>query len=264
MSRTKIAAAAVLVLAARAGAWTPDADFATAERLFRLANYAKATPLWIRAEAEFSTRHDEVKATYARVSRLRGDSETILSYPAVSMQMAGLLETPLVRTNSELRLRCLVVKGAADLSSKDPQNSGKVFDEALHIAESLVDRFWIGRISGELGITAFLKGDTAKAVELNARAFAIAKSLNDIQGEVRAESLDGVGLLEQQRFDGALIRFNEALNFARSEPDVRFPLMAYMGKSEALQAQGNQRESKALLEQALKYVEAGRMHRLSS
>ncbi len=141
-----------------------------------------------------------------------------------------------------------MVKGAADLSSKDPQSSGQVFDEALRVAERLNDRFWIGRISGELGITAFLRGDTAKAVELNARAFAIAKSLNDVQGEVRAKSLDGVGLLEQQRFDDALIRFNEALNFARLEPDVRFPLMAYMGKSEALQAQGNQRESDALLD----------------
>ena len=56
-----------------------------------------------------------------------------------------------------------------------------------------------------------------------------------------------------------LIRLNEPWNFARSEPDVRFPLMAYMGKSEALQAQGNQRESEALLEQALKYVEASNM-----
>jgi len=259
MSRTSIAVAGLFVLTARAWAWTPDSDFAAAERLFRLDNYAKARPLWLKAEQEFSSRHDEAKATYARVSRLRGDSETILSYPAVSQEMARLLETALVRANPELRLRCLVVKGAADLSSKDPQSSGQVFDEALHVAESLNDRFWIGRISGELGITAFLKGDTAKAVELNARAFAIAKSLNDVQGEIRAKSLDGVGLLEQQRFDDALIRLNEALNFARSEPDVRFPLMAYMGKSEVLQAQGNQRESEELLEQALKYVEASNM-----
>lgn len=259
MSRTRIAVAVAFVLTAHAWASTPDADFAAAERLFRLDNYAKARPFWTRAEQAFAARHDEVKATYARVSSLRGDSETILSYPAVSQEMARILETPLVQTNPKLRLRCLLVKGAADLSSKDPQSSGQVFDEALRVAASLNDRFWIGRISGELGITAFLKGDTAKAVELNARAFAIAKSLNDVQGEVRAKSLDGVGLLEQQRFDDALIRFNEALNFARADPDVRFPLMAYVGKSEALQAQGNQRESDALLEQALKYVEASNM-----
>jgi hypothetical protein len=115
MSTTKIAIAAIFVLTTRAWAWTPDADFTAAERLFRLDNYAKARPLWIRAEAEFSARHDEVKATYARVSRLRGDSETILSYPAVSQEMARLLETPLVRTNSELREFSVSVRNAAEL-----------------------------------------------------------------------------------------------------------------------------------------------------
>jgi tetratricopeptide (TPR) repeat protein len=225
MLRTKIAVAAAFALTARLCAQTGSADFAAAERLFRLDNYSKARPFWIRAEEEFNAGHNDVKATYARVSRLRGDSETILSYPAVSQEMARLLDTPLVRANSDLRLRCLVVKGTADLSSKDPESSGRVFDEALHVAEDLHDRFWIGRVTGELAVTAFLKGDTAKAVELNVRAFNIAKSLNDVQGEIRQKSLEGVGLLEQQRYDDALIRFNDALNFARSEPDVRFPLM---------------------------------------
>ncbi len=238
---------------------TAEADFTAAERLFQLDNYAKARPFWVRAEAEFTAQGNPAKATYARVSRLRGDSETILSYPAVSQEIAQLLDTRLVRANPELRLRCLIVKAAADLSSKDPESSGRVFTEALETAQSLHDQFWIGRVTGELAVIAFLKGDTAKAVELNARAFQIAKSLNDLQGEVRQRSLEGVGLLEQQRYDDALIRFDDALSFARMDRDVRFPLMAYMGKAQALEAQGDLPGSATLLQQALKFVETADM-----
>ncbi|HXR76567.1 MAG TPA: hypothetical protein VN737_11375, partial [Bryobacteraceae bacterium] len=90
---------------------TPEADFSNAEHLFRLDNYAKARPYWLKAERGYAARRDFVRATWARVSRLRGDSETVLSYPVVSQEMARLLDTPLVQKHPELRLRCLVVKG---------------------------------------------------------------------------------------------------------------------------------------------------------
>ncbi|MGA8596360.1 MAG: hypothetical protein WB676_16735 [Bryobacteraceae bacterium] len=46
------------------------------------------------------------------------------------------------------------MKAAADLSSKDPESSGRVFREALEAAESLHDLFWIGRVTGELAVIA--------------------------------------------------------------------------------------------------------------
>ena len=101
-----------------------------------------------------------------------------------------------------------------------------------------------------------LKGETAKAVELNARAFKIAEKIGDLQGQIRQKSLEGVGLLEQRRYDEALIRFDDALNFAKTDPDVRFPLMAYMGKAQALAAQGKMAESTGLLREAMRYVES--------
>jgi tetratricopeptide (TPR) repeat protein len=210
----------------------------------------------LKAESEYTAEGNQAKALYARVSRLRGDSETVLSYPVVSQEIATLLDNPLVRSNPELRLRCLVVKAAADLSSKDPVTSGRVWSEALETAQALHDQFWIGRISGELAVIAFLKGDTATAVKLNARAFQIAHDLNDLQGEIRQKSLGGVGLLEQQRYDDALIRFDDALKLARTDPDVRFPLMAIMGKAQALEDQGNFQRSMALRKEALQFVEA--------
>jgi hypothetical protein len=62
-------------------------DFAAAERLFRLDNYSKARPLWLKAESAYTAEGDQAKTLYARVSRLRGDSETVLSYPAVSQEI---------------------------------------------------------------------------------------------------------------------------------------------------------------------------------
>jgi CHAT domain-containing protein len=240
-------------------AHTVDDDFAVAERLFRLDNYSKARPFWLQAESQFAKRGDRKKALFAHVSRLRGDSETVLSYPAVSQEISAVLATDVVQSDPELRLRCLVVKGAADLSSKDPVTSGRVWSEALRVADQLNDQFWIGRISGELAVIAFLKGDTATAIKLNARAFDIAQNLSDVQGEIRQKSLGGVGLLEQQRYDDALIRFDEVFKFAQSSPEVRFPLMAYMGKAEALEAQGNILQAQALRQEALAYVEGANM-----
>ncbi len=80
-----------------------------------------------------------------------------------------------------------------DLSSKDLVTSGRIWAEALQTAEALHDQFWIERVSGELAVIAFLKGDTATAVKLNARAFQIANELKDLQGEIRQKSLEASG-----------------------------------------------------------------------
>lgn len=56
---------------------TAAEDAAAGARLFRLDNYAKARPFWLRAESEFANQSNKERALYARVSRLRGDSEAI-------------------------------------------------------------------------------------------------------------------------------------------------------------------------------------------
>lgn len=71
--------------------------------------------------------------------------------------------------------------------------------------------------------------------------------------------MEGVGLLEQQRFDDALLWFNDVLRLAKTNADIRFPLMAYMGKAQTLEAQGNRRDSRALLVEALKHLEQAKM-----
>src|SRR3954468_20221391 len=85
----------------------------------------------------------------------------------------------------------------------------------------------------------YLRGDTAKAVALNTESFQTAKELHDVAGMIRAFSLKGAGLLERHAADQALSYFDQALELAKTNPDVRFPLMAYTGKSQALASQGD-------------------------
>src|SRR3954451_3536055 len=148
-----------------------------------------------------------------------------------------------------------MVKATADLSIPDPVLSGQEWQQVEDLAQSLQENGWGGRAKGELGIVAYLRGDTAKAVALNTESFKAAKELHDVAGMIRAFSLKGVGLLERAAADQALPYFDQALELAKANPEVRFPLMAYMGKSQALASQGDLAGASRLLEQADKFVE---------
>jgi hypothetical protein len=149
----------------------PYATLKEAERLFWLDNWVKARPLYARCERAFRQRGDVKNELLARFSRLRADSETILSYPVVSRPLAAELKREVVQTTPILKLRCLIVKGTADLSINDPMNASQEWTEALAIAQKIGEKGWEERLRGELGIVAFLKGETAKSVELNQTAY---------------------------------------------------------------------------------------------
>ena len=68
-----------------------------------------------------------------------------------------------MKTDSRLRLRCLVVKGDTDLDM-DVGLADRDWTEALELAKGLGDKPWESRATGELGIIAFLKGDTTGAL----------------------------------------------------------------------------------------------------
>lgn len=230
-----------------------------AERLFWLDNWVKARPLYTQCEKDLRQKGDIKNALLAKFSRLRADSESVLSYPEVSRLLAEDLTNPIVQKNPQLRLRCLIVKATADLSINDPINSGRNWTEALALARQLGEKGWEERALGELGIVAFLKGETAKAVELNEMAYSAAKAVRDVAGQVRARSLKGVGLVEQGRYEAALPFLDEAIAISNANPDVRFPLMAYMAKSTALEHQGRNPESRDLLEDARRFVDGTNM-----
>ncbi|MFL6449060.1 MAG: CHAT domain-containing protein [Bryobacteraceae bacterium] len=230
-------------------------DFQEAERLFWLDNWVKARNLYANCEVGFA-KSDPAKALICKFSRLRADAETNLSYYTVSKLIATDLEAQTARNSPEARLRGLIVKATADLSIHDPVLSGEEWEEVQRLAHSLKEDGWETRAKGELGIVAYLRGDTAKAVALNTESFLKSKALNDVAGMVRALSLKGVGLLERKAADQALSYFDQALDLAKANPDVRFPLMAYMGKAQALESQEDMQGAARLLQQANQFVES--------
>ncbi len=229
-------------------------QFREAERLFWLDNWIKARPMYADCEHTFAAS-DPAKALVCRFSRLRADAETNLSYYAVSKLISADLESRTARAHPEVQLRGLVVKATADLSIHDPVLSGEEWQEVQRLAHTLKQEGWEERAMGELGIIAYLRGDTAKAVSLNTGSFLKATQQNDVAGMVRSLSLKGVGLLERKAADQALSYFDRALDLAKANPDVRFPLMAYMGKSQALESQGDVEGASHLLTQARQFVE---------
>jgi hypothetical protein len=178
-------------------------EFRQAERLYWLDNWVKARPLYADCEQGFAVS-DPAKALICKFSRLRAEAETDLSYYTVSKIISRDLETETARTHPEVRVRGLIVKATADLSIHDPVLSGQEWEQVEELAHSLKENGWEGRAKGELGIVAYLRGDTAKAVALNTESFETAKELHDVAGMIRAFSLKGVGLLERDAADQSL------------------------------------------------------------
>jgi CHAT domain-containing protein len=201
------------------------------------------------------THKDPAKAMNSKFSRLRADAETRLSYARVSQTIATDLASAVANDNPNVKLRGLIVKATADLSVHDPSLSGEEWQQVGDLARQMGDQFWGERAEGELGIVAYLHGETEKAVMLNTASFEKAKQIKDFAGMSRALSLKGVGLLERRGADGAMPFFDQALALARSHPDLRFPLMAYMGKAEALEEKGDETGSVQLLEEAKRFVD---------
>jgi hypothetical protein len=88
----------------------PQALLAEANRFYWLNNGPRAGPLYAKAEALFAQRGDARNELYAKVGRLRSESET-MSFVDLSQFLGDQLNTPVVRNDSELRLWCLAAKG---------------------------------------------------------------------------------------------------------------------------------------------------------
>src|SRR5262245_27139404 len=116
---------------------------AEGERLFWLDNWLKARDRFAEAERLFTGRGDERNALYAKVSLLRADADRV-GYPGISAYLSDQLNTPLVQRDGKLRLRCLVIKGAIDLSI-DPPSSSATWNQALKLAEELGEKGWVER-----------------------------------------------------------------------------------------------------------------------
>ncbi len=236
----------------------PETLLREANRLAWLFNWPKAGPLYVRAEALFRERGDTRNEIYARVGRIRAQSET-MSWVDVSELLGQQLEIPVVKSDRELRLWCLTEKGYTDLDI-NPAAAKRAWTEAQTIAHGLGETEWEARAKGELGIIAFLEGDSRRAATMVGDAFLSAKASGDVGGQVRLLEMLGNGFNEAKRYGEALAFFERAIKTSDANPDAGFPFMAYEGESQALVAQGKVSDAKDKLEQALTIARANQKH----
>lgn len=227
----------------------PDAMLARANRLAWLFNWPKAEPLYVRAEELFKEKGDERNEVYARVGRIRAQSET-MSYVDVSRVIETEMDRPIARADPQLRLWCLVQKGYTDLEI-NAASAKREWLEASALAHSLGERQWEERAEGELGIIAFLEGDSKRAATMVGDAVMSAFASGDIGGQVRFLEMLGNGFNEVKRYGEALAFFDRAIKISSENPDSGFPYMAYEGKGWTLAGEGKVDEAWKTLDYGL-------------
>src|ERR1035437_9265232 len=243
------------VLLIGAGLWaqdnSPDAVrlLAEADRLAMLNNWHKARPLFADAERLFAAAGDERNALYCKIIRLRAEVQG-MSFTEVAEYLDRELSNPLVQADAKLRLRLLVVKGNIDLEI-DPSSSRRDWEEVLAIAQSLKDKRSESRAKGELGVVAFVEGDSAKAKDLVAGALLYALASADVAAQIRYLTLVGEGMLELDLPEDALRYLDQALAIAATNPDLSFPMLAHAGKATALVRLNRRAEALRALDEAL-------------
>ena len=242
----------VFLVVAPAGAQadkTPEQLLAEADRLAWLRAWAKAEPIFAEAEKKFAAQGDRRKELYAKIGRLRGELPR-RSVAEMSQQLAALLEDPMVKGDDRLLLRCLAVKGDTDMDY-DPALADDDWKQALEVAKKLGDAAWQNRASGEMGLTAALQGDTSTGIILIGKALKTAQANGDLSSQIRWLSIMGTGYVEFGRPQEALTYFDRAFQAASKHEDLEYPLMTYMGKTEALVKLGRFKEADELLDTAL-------------
>jgi CHAT domain-containing protein len=227
----------------------PRVLLARANHLSWLNNWNAAGPLYARAEVLFRANGDGRNELYARIGRARADVGPISGQPA-SQALEAVLREPVTISDAKLRLWCLAVKGYIELDLNTAA-SKRAWTEALQIANSLGEKHWATRANGELGIIAFLEGNTASAVSLVGKAILSAYRAGDIGEQVRLLSLLGIGFNEERRFSEALMMLNRAIAIAEKTPDAGFPFLSYRGKAAALIGLHQTEQAQQLLATAL-------------
>lgn len=238
----------VLVGSAPQSASDPEQLLREADRLAWFRAWSAAEPKFLEAQKRFAARGDQRNALYAEVSAFRGRLPR-MSVLEASARLNEYLEHPLVQVDDRLHLRVLVIKGETD-EDVDPTLAAESWRNAQALAEKLGDAPWTNRARGELGLVAFLQGDVGGAVVGLGQAVKVAQSNGDVSSLVRWLTLFGHGYVELGRPEEALDFYDRALAAAAAVPEIQFPVMTHVGRSNALIRLGRLDEADAVLTRA--------------
>ncbi|MDQ1470507.1 MAG: hypothetical protein QOJ99_1987 [Bryobacterales bacterium] len=254
--------AAISVIAACVGlrtakkpstAASPEArDLERADRFAKLGNWDKAGPIYVRLETRYRELGDKRNELYAHVSRFGSEAES-LNLEEISHELQAILLRQDVQQDLALKQRCLEMKGYVDLNF-DGVSARPTFEELERVTKTRGDTDARSRASGDLGILAFLEGNSSEAKWRVAKAIASSFLHGDKAAQVRYLSLMGQGQVETHRAGDSLWFFDRALSISRRTPDAGFPKLAVSGKASALTQLGRFAESRRVISEGLQYA----------
>src|SRR5713226_510316 len=244
---------------AQATAEDPDVLLKQALSYGDLYNWADAASLLSRAEELYTSRGDSRNALYAHLGRLRSTMEQ-LSLPEVSEELGAELDNnPLLQSDNELRLFCLMVRGDID-GEIDAVPMRRDWEEALKIAKALGDKKWENRASGEIGFSLFLEGDMTAARQKVAGALMGAMMLGDTGAQIRYLAAIGHAFVQMGSNDDALRYFDRALKIAASNPGTGYPFLVNEGKLQAFRGMGKLDAAEQLADEIIAEARARQKH----
>ena len=187
-----------------------------------LYNWDDAGEDFAEAEKLFLAAGDERNALYAKLGKIRSTIDQLV-LPATSAQLASELEkNPLLQTDKQLRLFCLIVKGDID-GEIDARAMREDWEEVQELAKELGNDKWQYRALAQLGVAAFYNGDLDTAGKNVGRALVAATKSKDAAAQVVFLTMLGIGLRESQMNEQASTYFDNALKIASTIPDTEYP-----------------------------------------
>jgi CHAT domain-containing protein len=232
----------------------PRQLLARAEQLADAYNWYDAEPLYLEAEKGFEVAGDRRDTLFARVSRLRGEMQ-IRALPELASEIDSILATDVAKADKPLQLRCLIVRGDVDLEIDAPA-AREDWAAALALASELGDRKWQSRAKGELGMIAFLLGDTGTALSQVTQALLAANATGDIGAQIRYYSAIATGLELSAEYEQAIRYFDLALGIASKHKETGFQYISIWGKAKALLELGRVDDADRLIQEALVQADA--------
>jgi CHAT domain-containing protein len=246
-------------LQAQTTADDPDVLLKKALHLGDLYNWADAAPLFTEAEQLYATRGDKRNALYAHVGRIRSTMEQ-LSLPEISEELGAELDrNPLLLSDKELRLFCLMVLGDID-GEIDAAPMRRDWEAALELAQELGDKKLENRSSGEIGFALFLEGDMASARQKVASALMGAMMFGDTGAQIRYLAAVGHVYVQLGSYDDALGYFDRALKIAAANPDAGYQFVVNEGRLQAFRGLGKLDAAEQLANEIIAEARARQKH----
>jgi CHAT domain-containing protein len=216
-----------------------------------LYNWRAARPYFIKSQQMFEAAGDKRNALYARLGAIRAGAE-----PAPLLKLSYMLDqelaaNPLLQSDKELRMFCLIVKGDFDGESDTPAMR-RDWTEVASLAQALGNTKWQYRAQGQLGFADFFDGDLPGAQRNVAQALIGATKIGDTGGQIFYLSTTASGLVLQGMNDQANQYASRAIAIAEANPDAGYPIIAHQARLSAMvqlgQVAAAQEELKKLLD----------------